>query len=100
MTQLSRALLLLTCPVLGLACGEVPSNRPDMPPDAGGDAPDEVSIDAGVDADLPDTGVPPPPTNLVFLTSTTVTGNIGGRDKADATCNDLAHAAGHEGNFR
>jgi hypothetical protein len=59
---------------------------------------DGGDVDAAFDA--PDGTPPEAPRNIAFVTSTTMTGNFGGRDAADALCNTLAHDAGHEGNFR
>ena len=43
---------------------------------------------------------PSSPTKLVFVTSQSFTGALGGRTGADAKCNALARAAGHGGYFK
>ncbi len=75
------------------------SGTPDALPDGGGDAasdpdsaPDAPGSDGGADA-------APATFKLVFITSETFTGNLGGTSGADATCTMLAHNAGHAGTF-
>src|SRR5688572_3652806 len=104
MTKSSCALLLITVPLLGLAaCGEVNTTSPGAP-DAQPDG--ETSSDqpdAGPDANEPDArpdARPDAPRNVMFVTSTTMTGSFGGRDGADNTCKQLAAAANLPGIFR
>src|SRR5258708_15803483 len=84
----------------------------DAGPAASVDAPIEAPIDAPVGADASvDAGTPPctltscavpavcvagqcTPAQRVFLSSSTYTGNLGGHAGADATCQQLATAAG------
>src|SRR5262249_60557677 len=42
----------------------------------------------------------PPSGKLVFVSSTTYTGNLGGLSGADAKCQSLATSAGHAGTFK
>src|SRR5262249_23852873 len=42
----------------------------------------------------------PPNGKLVFVSSTTYTGNLGGLSGADAKCQSLATSAGHTGTFK
>jgi hypothetical protein len=106
--------------------GSVVIHTPDSgPPDGGPDASLEASVDAPVDAPADaavgvdaavDVGPPPctltscgaravcvagacVPAQRVFLSSTTYTGNLGGHAGADATCQQLAAAAGLGGTW-
>ncbi|MBX3216958.1 MAG: hypothetical protein KF850_33305 [Labilithrix sp.] len=67
--------------------------------DAGSDA--EAAADASLiaDADADADAADAPAAKRVFISSTTVAGNLGGLAGADARCNELAEAAGLEGTF-
>ena len=58
------------------------------------------SANAGGSTTAGNRGAPTEATKLVFVSSTRLTGNIGGLAGADAQCQSLAAAAGHSGNFR
>ena len=87
------------------------------PPDGGQDASIDVPVEAAADADAAIDAGPPPctltscgaravcvagqclPAHRVFLSSATYTGNLGGHAGADATCQQLAAAAGLGGTW-
>ena len=103
MTKSSRALLLISLPVLGLAaCGEVNAPATGVPdtgvPDTGMDPPTDLP-DTGVPDGIPDSSEPALPRNLMFVTSTTMTGAIGSREVADTICSNLARDAGKPGTY-
>ncbi len=100
----SCALFLLAA----FACGKSSSTPddgiplPDRAEDSGTDTGTPAIEDSGPSVDAAtdqgaDTG--PPGTLRVFVTSTTFKGRFGGLIGADATCNDLAKAAGLPGTF-
>lgn len=69
------------------------------PRDSGGDAATaDASVDAPADAPPPDAEAGPTQ-KRVFVTSTTMNGNLGGLAGADAKCQTAANAAGLGGTF-
>jgi hypothetical protein len=72
---------------------------------AGPAGPPDPAVNSAVCQLLVNAGLPYPqgltcPHNLVFVTSTTQTGNMGGLAGADATCNQLAVGAGLPGTYK